>query len=115
MLVAREEPGLDGVHEFWRLHYDPKIADNFRAMAVMNPTGADMKLWEFYDPISCDTMVLRGADSDLLSREVAAEMTQRGPKAKLVEVAGVGHAPTLVQPDQVAIVRAFLLDRTLRA
>jgi pimeloyl-ACP methyl ester carboxylesterase len=35
-------------------------------------------------------------------------MTVRGPKARLVEVAGVGHAPMLVQPDQVAVVTDFL-------
>ena len=36
-------------------------------------------------------------------------MTERGPRARLVEFAGVGHAPTLVAPDQVAAVREFLL------
>ena len=38
-------------------------------------------------------------------------MTARGPRARLVEFAGVGHAPTLVQPDQVAVVAQFLLER----
>ena len=36
-------------------------------------------------------------------------MAQRGPRAQLVEFAGVGHAPTLVAADQVAAVRGFLL------
>jgi pimeloyl-ACP methyl ester carboxylesterase len=112
MLVEREEPGENGSTKFWRLHYDPSIGENFRTMAKFNPTGADMLLWEFYDPIRCDTMVVRGAESDLLSREVFEEMARRGPKARSVEIAGVGHAPTLVQADQVAIVREFLLDRT---
>jgi hypothetical protein len=35
-------------------------------------------------------------------------MTQRGPKAKLVELPGIGHAPTLLHEDQIAIVREFL-------
>jgi pimeloyl-ACP methyl ester carboxylesterase len=52
---------------------------------------------------------LRGAQSDLLSRDTAMAMTRRGPKARLVEFDGVGHAPTLVQPDQVAVVSDFLL------
>ncbi|HZR67429.1 MAG TPA: alpha/beta hydrolase, partial [Burkholderiales bacterium] len=52
---------------------------------------------------------LRGESSDLLTRETARAMTERGPRAKLVEIAGVGHAPTLIHADQIAIVRDFLL------
>ena len=54
-------------------------------------------------------LLLRGADSDLLSRATAQAMTQRGPRARLHEFAGVGHAPMLVQADQRAVVREFLL------
>jgi pimeloyl-ACP methyl ester carboxylesterase len=54
-------------------------------------------------------MLLRGADSDLLSPATAQAMAGRGPRAGLVEFAGVGHAPTLVAPDQIAAVRSFLL------
>ena len=53
--------------------------------------------------------MLRGAQSDLLSRETTAAMAQRGPKARVVEIEGVGHAPTLMHADQIAIVRDFLL------
>jgi pimeloyl-ACP methyl ester carboxylesterase len=53
-------------------------------------------------------LVLRGADSDLLLAETAAEMTRRGPGAQLVEIPGVGHAPSLTTPDQIAIVRDWL-------
>jgi len=59
--------------------------------------------------VSCPTLLLRGADSDLLTRETAEEMTRRGPKALLHEFAGVGHAPMLSVPDQIAVVREFLL------
>mgnify|MGYP001551415440 CR=1 FL=1 len=62
-----------------------------------------------YDAIACPTLLVRGTESDLLSHEVAQEMTKRGPKAKLVELPGVGHAPTFVHADQIAIVREFLL------
>ena len=55
------------------------------------------------------TLVLRGAQSDLLSPETAQAMTQRGPKARLVEFPGVGHAPTLIADDQVETVDSFLL------
>jgi pimeloyl-ACP methyl ester carboxylesterase len=46
----------------------------------------------------------------LLSRDTAREMGVRGPRARLVEFAGVGHAPMLVQPEQTRAVREFLLS-----
>jgi pimeloyl-ACP methyl ester carboxylesterase len=66
-------------------------------------------LWQLYDQIQARTLLTRGAQSDLLSVETAQTMTQRGPKARLVEFAGVGHAPMLVAADQVQVVSDFLL------
>jgi pimeloyl-ACP methyl ester carboxylesterase len=90
----------------WRFHYDPKIAEVYRRSM---PEG-DVELWPLWDAVSCPTLVIRGAQSDLLSRETAQAMTQRGPKAKLVELPGIGHAPTLLHADQIALVRQFLLS-----
>ena len=84
--------------------YDPGIANAFSGPLQ------DVVLWPLWDSISCPTLVLRGAQSDLLTRETAQAMTQRGPKARLVEFEGVGHAPMLNAPDQVAAVREFLLS-----
>jgi pimeloyl-ACP methyl ester carboxylesterase len=98
----------------WRLHYDPRIA---LAAAGVSPEAAragEQMLWALYDAVRAPTLVLRGAESDLLARETAQAMGQRGPRAALREFAGVGHAPTLVQADQVGAVRDFLaaaLDR----
>ena len=88
----------------WRPHYDPRIADEYKRTLP----AQDIELWYLYDAIRCPTMVLRGAQSDLLSRQTAEAMARRGPKAKVVEIAGVGHAPTLLNPDQIGIVRDFL-------
>jgi pimeloyl-ACP methyl ester carboxylesterase len=90
----------------YRFHYDPKIAEPFKKDM---PEG-DMELWPVWDAIRCPTLAIRGAQSDLLSKATAQQMTVRGPKAKLVELPGVGHAPTLMHADQVAIVREFLLS-----
>ncbi len=90
----------------WRLHYDPRIAEPYRK----NLPEKDLELWELWDAVSCPTLVVRGAQSDLLSRETAQAMTRRGPQAKVVELAGVGHAPTLLHADQIAIVHEFLLS-----
>ena len=86
------------------LAYDPRIADTFK-----NAAPVDVDLWSQWDRVACPTLVLRGANSDLLRRPDAMAMTQRGPQATLVEFPGVGHAPALMAPDQIAAVRGFLL------
>lgn len=84
-------------------HYDPAIADPLRS----NPIE-DVDLWPYWEAITCPTLVLRGAESDLLLPETAQEMTRRGPKAKIVEFAGIGHAPALLEDDQISAVCDFL-------
>jgi len=90
-------------------HYDPAIAVPFRAITPELAAAGEALLWQSYERVACPTLLLRGADSDLLSRDTALAMTQRGPRARLNEFAGVGHAPMLVQPEQRAVVREFLL------
>lgn len=86
----------------WGPNYDPALGLAFRV------TPADVVLWPFWDQVRCPTLLLRGADSDLLLAETAQEMTRRGPNAKLVEFAGIGHAPMLMAADQIEVVKAFL-------
>jgi pimeloyl-ACP methyl ester carboxylesterase len=86
----------------WRTNYDPAIALPFMASI------ADVVLWPFWDKVRCPVLALRGKDSDLLLSETARDMTLRGPKAKLVEFAGIGHAPMLMEQSQIAVVRQFL-------
>ncbi|MFG6415182.1 alpha/beta fold hydrolase [Roseateles sp. DC23W] len=92
----------------WTLHYDPAIALPFSAVTPEIAAGGEALLWAAYDTLRCPTLLIRGAESDLLSRETAQAMTQRGPRARLVELPGIGHAPTLVHADQIAMVRDFL-------
>jgi pimeloyl-ACP methyl ester carboxylesterase len=89
-----------------RMHYDPKLGEPFKA----NLPEKDLEFWPQWDAIRCPALVLRGALSDLLTLETCEQMKQRGPKAKVVEIAGVGHAPTLMHADQIDIVKAFLLS-----
>jgi pimeloyl-ACP methyl ester carboxylesterase len=95
----------DGKFEF---AYDPGIAEPFKEVYAACG-GKDVESWPLYDAIPCPTLLLRGANSDLLTAESAQEMTRRGPKARLVEIQGVGHAPMLLDAGQVAPVREFLL------
>ncbi len=99
-VIVRRNP--DGSY---RMHYDPRIAEAFNAAM---PEG-DLELWPLYDAVRCPTLVIRGELSDLLTCETTAQMAQRGPKARIVEIPGVGHAPTLLHADQIAVVRDFLL------
>ena len=93
-----------------RLHYDPAIAKPFKLATEEGMQLGEAALWQVYDAIQADTLVLRGAQSDLLSPETARAMTRRGPHARLVEFDGVGHAPTLIAHDQIATVADFLLS-----
>jgi pimeloyl-ACP methyl ester carboxylesterase len=92
----------------FKLHYDPAIGIPVRATTPEAAAQGQTLLWQLYDAITCDTLLIRGQDSDLISPQTAQQMQLRGPKAKLVEFAGVGHAPTLMQADQVQAVQEFL-------
>jgi len=82
--------------------YDPRLAQSFQS------NNAEVNLWGLYDKITNPTLVLRGALSDLLTKETAREMTERGPCARLVEIEGVGHTPSLMSADQIQLVEDFL-------
>lgn len=103
MVVEHPEGG-------WQLHYDPQIGVPFRSLDGNAAAAGTAALWAAYDAIRAETLLLRGAESDLLSRATAEQMTQRGPRARLHEFAGVGHAPMLVEPEQIAVVKEFLLQ-----
>ena len=86
----------------WSVGYDPRIAVPFRAQPPL------VDLWPLWDAITCPTLVLRGAQSDLLSSATAHAMATRGPRPNVIEFDGVGHAPMLLSRDQVDPVVAFL-------
>jgi pimeloyl-ACP methyl ester carboxylesterase len=86
----------------WRIGYDPGIAVPFRTA----PAPGD--LWPLWERVTCPVLVLRGQQSDLLSRATARAMAERGPRAEVVEIEGVGHAPALLDASQVDLVAGFL-------
>jgi pimeloyl-ACP methyl ester carboxylesterase len=94
------EEGPDG-----RIHmlFDPGIGEAFRPGRVYN-----VSLWGYWDAIRCPVLVLRGAWSDLLLADTAAEMSERGPKAEVVEIEGCGHAPALMEDGQIRLVTDWL-------
>ena len=94
----------------WTLHYDPSLAQAVHALTLEAAQHGEALLWQLYDQIQATTLLLRGAESDLLTPEVAQAMQQRGPRAQRLDLPGVGHAPTLVAEDQLAAVASFLLS-----
>jgi len=94
----------------WVRHYDMGLALPFQSVTPESAKADEAMLWAAYDAIRCPTLLVRGEHSDLLSRETAQAMTQRGPKARLVEIPNVGHAPTFLHDDQIAIAKDFLLN-----
>src|SRR5574343_2064602 len=97
---------MQGADGRWSFGYDPRIAESFKAAFV----DQDIDLWPLYSAIACPTLVIRGAESDLLTHETWQAMGERGPRAKLAEFPGVGHAPMFMADDQIAVVRDFLLS-----
>ena len=108
MALTRPMLKPDGVG--FKPHYDPAIALPFKAITPEMAAVAEAMLWNSFDAIRAQTLLLRGADSDLLSAQTALAMTQRGPKPVLREFAAVGHAPMLVVDEQVEAVKTFLLS-----
>ena len=89
----------------WGMSYDPGIGIPFRKGPL-----ADIDLTPYWDQVACPTLLLRGAQSDLLLKDMALQMTRHGPKPRLVEFEGIGHAPMLMAADQIKVVRDFLLE-----
>ncbi|WP_119165829.1 alpha/beta fold hydrolase [Algihabitans albus] len=99
-------PGPDGGY---LSNYDPGIGAPFVGQPLK-----DVDLWATWDAISCPVLLLRGAQSDLLSTETAAEMRRRGPPTRLVEIPGAGHAPALLSPFEFAAIRDWLDETAAR-
>ncbi len=94
----------------WVKHYDLRLAQPFALQTTAAAAAAEALLWQAWDHLPMPSLILRGAQSDILTRETAQRMLERNPRARLVEFDGVGHAPTLRSDEQIAAVRGFLLD-----
>ena len=99
----------------YRLRYDPAIGTTLRVGAPDPelPLGPNIlsgiDLWKTWAETRCPVLIVRGAESDVLSRDTALQMQAMRPGVELLELPGVGHAPALMSYDQIAAVRAFLL------
>jgi pimeloyl-ACP methyl ester carboxylesterase len=106
-LIAPTLHQVDGRYVF---RYDPKIAVPFKSVTPQAAAAGEAATWALYDRINARTLLVRGAQSDLLTPETAAEMTARGPRPHVAEVPDVGHAPTFMPANEIQLVRDFLLE-----
>ncbi|WP_066706332.1 alpha/beta fold hydrolase [Celeribacter ethanolicus] len=87
------------------LRYDPKLRDAIEAQSV---TGA-VDLWPFFDAFEdLPLALLRGENSNLLSRACVAEMQRRRPDMISAEVRDRGHVPFLDEPESLDVIARFL-------
>ena len=87
------------------LDYDMRIAEPFKVPG--GATGFD--LWRAFEGLKgVPSLVVRGEISDLLDEEIVANMLASNPAMETVTVPGVGHAPTLDEPEVVEAIERLL-------
>jgi pimeloyl-ACP methyl ester carboxylesterase len=108
--ILKPVQGAQGLE--WGLHYDPALAVPFRNATPEQLAAGEAALWQMFEAIAAPVLVVRGAQSDLLLRDTVAEMVARGKHVSSVEIPDVGHAPTFVDPAQIAVARQFFVGST---
>jgi cobalt-zinc-cadmium efflux system protein len=103
--ITQKEDGL------WHLHYDPQISAPLMLSNPVTAAAGEQALWRSFERITARTLIVRGAESDLLSRSTVEEMCRRNPHASAVEIPEAGHAPAFILPNQVKIARDFFLQK----
>lgn len=88
------------------LNYDPRI------VRQLTEHPGERDLWAEWDAIAAPVLTLRGAQSTVLPRDVAAGMQARGPRCPVIEIPGCGHVPSLNTADQFALIDRFLEDQS---
>ncbi|VWB39741.1 alpha/beta hydrolase fold protein [Burkholderia aenigmatica] len=94
----------------WTMRYDPRIAEPFKTTTPELAALGEAALWRAVETTEASLLVVRGAESDLLSRETVAEMVQRGRHVTQAEIPGTGHAPAFLNADQIALARRFFVE-----
>lgn len=108
-------PLLHEVDGAWRFRYDPGIAAPFKSVTPEQNEQGEAFLWRAFAAIKGPVLVVRGGQSDLLSRETVAKMVETGHDVSSVEIAGVGHAPAFLAADQIAVARRFFAGEPVDA
>ena len=87
----------------FRLAYDPKVVFGMENDGKVE----DFNLWPLWRQVDLPLLILRGAQSNVLSAETLEQMLA-GKNAQAVTFEGVGHAPALMCDDQISVIEKFL-------
>ncbi len=96
----------------WHLHYDPQIAVLAKTVTPELLAQQIPLAWALYDSLKQPTLLLRGAQSDLITAQTAAAMQERGPRAQVFSVPDCGHAPALQDAAQLQIIEQFISKKS---
>jgi cobalt-zinc-cadmium efflux system protein len=91
----------------WVMHYDPDIAVPFTSVNPIMAKAGEMAMWHAFKQIHIPILIVRGGDSDLLSAATVAEMCKSNPYARSIEIPNVGHAPSFIKAEQIALAKEF--------
>ncbi len=89
------------------LHYDPQISYLLRGF----PDLKDTDLWEVWQNINCSMLLIHGEESDLLLPETITKMQSLKPDLEVVHIAETAHAPSLMTPEQINLIQAWLVQQ----
>lgn len=95
----------------WIKHYDLSLAVGFKELSPERAAQGEAFLWDAFNSLTVPTLLIRGRQSDLLSEQTCLKMLAHQPLARLTQIEGVGHAPTLMDAEQIAVVSDFLLSQ----
>jgi pimeloyl-ACP methyl ester carboxylesterase len=95
----------------WVKHYDLSLAVPFKQLTPELAAQGEAFLWGAFSSLIVPVQIIRGQQSDLLSEQTCQKMLQHQPQARLTQIAGIGHAPTLMETSQINIVTDFLLSQ----
>jgi cobalt-zinc-cadmium efflux system protein len=91
----------------WIMHYDPNISVPFASVNPVMAKAGEMAMWHAFKHIHIPILIVRGANSDLLSAATVAQMCKVNPHARSIEIPNVGHAPAFVKSEQIALAKEF--------
>lgn len=99
----------------WLKHYDLAIASAFKQLTPELAAQSEALMWGAYTSILAPIQIIRGQKSDLLSEQTCQKMMRLQSGACLTQIPEVGHAPTLMDPMQIALVADFLMRHRQQA
>lgn len=88
----------------YKMNYDPYIT---QGMKVNNNEPKDVNMWSIWNRITCQLLVIHGVKSDILTKSTIEKM-QANKEFDLYEINDAGHAPALVDSNQIEYIKSWV-------